>query len=253
MNTVNPLSITSFYTEIFYNNNKLGTATAFAYLYNDKKYLVTNYHVAYGINPTNNVILNINGMVPNKLKFYYYNKDAILKYFEICYINGINPFKFISINGILVDIAVFELPNNTDVVCINDIQSIKNHPKYEKDLIIEIADTLFVLGYPRGISILYTPIWKRSSIASEPDIKINDIPYFYIDTTTREGMSGAPVIFYSINGNYKTPKSHVLASGQTYKFIGIYSGRDCAGEPYLAQLGKVWKKELIDKIIKECF
>ena len=37
------------------------------------------------------------------------------------------------------------------------------------------------------------PIWKRGSIASEPEIPIDGKPMFYIDTATRQGMSGAPV------------------------------------------------------------
>jgi hypothetical protein len=53
---------------------------------------------------------------------------------------------------------------------------------------------VFVLGYPRGISGGGRfPLWKRGSIASEPDVNIDNLPMMYIDTATREGMSRAPV------------------------------------------------------------
>ena len=54
---------------------------------------------------------------------------------------------------------------------------------------------MFVLGYPKGISGgRGFPIWKRASIATEPDIQHDGLPKLLVDTATREGMSGAPVV-----------------------------------------------------------
>ena len=67
-----------------------------------------------------------------------------------------------------------------------------------------------------------TPIWKKSTIASEPDIDINNLPCFYIDSTTREGMSGAPVVFFSKDGIYKSSEYlFAVADRAIYQFVGV--------------------------------
>lgn len=251
MRMINPLSIASYNTKIYFNEIELGTATAFAYKHNNNKYLVTNYHVAYGINPETKKVINSMGAIPNKIECNYYTKDLKSKYFRIDYIDDTNPFKYISKDGNIIDIAIYQLPNSFDGVCINEIGEIFNEPAYEDKLNLKITECLYVLGYPRGINVEETPIWKRSSIASEPDLDINGVPSFYIDTTTREGMSGAPVIIYCGDGNYRNAEgTYIMAGYSVYKFIGIYSGRDRNDEPHIAQLGRVWKRELIDTVIE---
>lgn len=59
----------------------------------------------------------------------------------------------------------------------------------------DIGDDCFVVGYPKGLAGHFnTPIWKRASIASEPDLDHNSLPMLLVDTATREGMSGSPVL-----------------------------------------------------------
>jgi hypothetical protein len=96
----------------------------------------------------------------------------------------------------------------------------------------------FVLGFPRGLSGggLF-PIWKRASLASEPDIHIDDLPKMYIDTATREGMSGAPV--YAQESGFWVSEGKTLLKdgvfGKGHRFIGIYSVR-VGEDSFLAQL-----------------
>ena len=172
---VSPLSITSFYIETFFEdvsegiNTKLSSATAFAYKYKDKKFLITNYHVAYGKNAETGKVLDTNGGIPNKMQIYFYepkqtNPKGII--FEINYSNRENPFKYATIGGKIADIAVCELSSNFTGVCINEVEDIYNEPSLEENIRLEITESLYVLGYPRGISILNTPIWKKSSILS---------------------------------------------------------------------------------------
>ncbi len=254
-----PLSVASFYVETFFEdkdegiNTKLSTATAFSYKYCDKKYLVTNYHVAYGRNAITNKPLDTNGGIPNKMLIYHYEprrtNSSILQY-ELTYSNENNPFRYMMIDGKIADVAICELPTNFIGVCINEVENIFGEPSVEENIQLEITESLYVLGYPRGIHVLYTPVWKRSSIATEPNIDIDNMPCFYIDSTTREGMSGAPVVYYSKSGGYSTPElAFAIADRPIYKFVGIYSGRDQGGEDHIAQLGKVWRKELIERII----
>ena len=248
---VSPLSIASFLVETYFNDILLSTATAFAYKYDGKKYLITNYHVAYGRNAETNECLDKKyASIPNKLKIIFYDKNATSMFLDINYPEYDNPFKFIKKNGHIVDIASLELPDDFSGVCINELEQIFHEPSWEENITLEITEPLYVLGYPRGINICYTPIWKKSSIASEPELSVDGMQCFYIDTTTREGMSGAPVVYYSKDGNYKTSEIlFAVADRPIYKFVGIYSGRDRNDESHIAQLGKVWKKELIEEII----
>jgi hypothetical protein len=119
-----------------------------------------------------------------------------------------------------------------------------------------IGDDVFVLGYPRGLTggaIL--PIWKRGTVATEPMFDHNQLPRFLIDTATREGMSGAPVIARANSGSYRNAagvpvlamRAHGLAPPT--KFIGIYSGRIPGAIDLEAQVGIVWKARVIEEII----
>jgi hypothetical protein len=115
----------------------------------------------------------------------------------------------------------------------------------------EVADDAFVVGYPFAeLSIGVFPIWKRASIASEPGIDLDNLPKMFIDTATRPGFSGSPIIMQriGIHGNRGEPLTGNEIIGRIHNFIGIYSGR-VDRETEKAQLGIVWKARVIDEII----
>jgi hypothetical protein len=115
----------------------------------------------------------------------------------------------------------------------------------------EVADEAFVVGYPfNDTTYLQMPIWKKASIASEPDINIEQLPKFLIDTATRSGLSGSPVIMQRIGVHGMVDGKMVATSsiGRIRKFSGIYSGR-IGDDELKAQLGIVWKARVIDEII----
>jgi hypothetical protein len=116
----------------------------------------------------------------------------------------------------------------------------------------EVSDDVFALGYPFGITDpLEYPIWKKGSIATEPSIAFKGLPRMLIDTATRSGMSGSPVIIkrtgiHPIEGNDER-------FGTAAGFAGIYSGRygvekDGSNREDV-QLGIVWRKEVIEEIL----
>ena len=116
------------------------------------------------------------------------------------------------------------------------------------DLLLQIGMDVFVLGYPFGIGPGGLPIWKRGSIASEPDILEPARPHMLIDTASRPGMSGSPIIRRSWG-------THQLASGDTAlgnvatKFVGVYSGRLATNAPADAQLGLAWPANFVEDIV----
>jgi hypothetical protein len=118
------------------------------------------------------------------------------------------------------------------------------------------GDDLFVLGYPLGISdSRMAPIWKRATVASDPQSGWNGQPCFLIDCASRQGMSGAPVILYSRHGDVREGGMRYIGSGPVAALCGIYVGRLAPSEAkgsdalFEAQLGTVWKTEVIDQII----
>ncbi len=144
-----------------------------------------------------------------------------------------------------------ELPSNSPsipkILCIQEVES-KLQNKLQNDLFA--SDEIFILGYPKGITDLYgQPIWKRETVASAPHLNWQGQKQFLVDCASREGMSGAPAIFYhrgnSItigNNTYHYPGPHTV-------FHGIYSGRLGKTSEFEAQIGIIWRRELVDEII----
>lgn len=137
--------------------------------------------------------------------------------------------------------------------------------------------TCFVIGFPYSLSIGFgLPIWKSGFIASEPyyDICIGGqtasiggsrggakLPAFFLDTQTRQGMSGAPV-FASYVGTWNMtdpyrevdPESEgfwdrndVAMGASAMEFVGCYSGRIGKVEEGAA-LGLCWRADVIKLI-----
>jgi len=124
---------------------------------------------------------------------------------------------------------------------------------FNDDTTIRIKDDLFIIGFPFGIKGGgELPIWKRASIASEPDINLENLPKMFVDTATRPGMSGSPVFYKEkrpVGIGEGDPGSGKKFSWNLMNFVGIYSGRIGADDELMAQLGVVWKSRVIDEII----
>ena len=246
---------------------ELADATGFIYKRNGKQYLITNLHVVSGRNPCTGKILDIHKAIPELLRSFpslYEQKTGRIEKISLyldCRLYDQNniPLWLIHPNykrGI--DIAVLPLENLNPPVnfwAINDIQSVNTK--------ISVTDDVFVVGFPLALGTNENkdfPIWKRASIASEPSINYfnDDRKAFVIDGTTREGMSGSPVVFYSNFTQTSTQDGGVcfgMSPQRVFNFLGIYSGRlygrNINNETIEKEsfLGLVWKRELIDEII----
>lgn len=99
----------------------------------------------------------------------------------------------------------------------------------------------FVIGFPLEPDLdKPLPIWKRATVASEYQLPYNDLPCFLVDTATRKGMSGSPVIISPPDG----------AIGGSTAFLGIYSGRLGANNIGEVQLGVVWRKSAVEEMLE---
>ena len=249
MTKLDPYSLTTVPVEQYANGKRLKSATAFVWKNNDRHFLVTNWHVITGRDaitgklecPVRPDVLraHFNPRVPD---FWKHARDLELYGSDgnqLWYAHPDFESKRVDLAVIPLD-AVVDEPE-IDLHPINALKSI--------DLAAIIGMDVFILGYPFGFSLPGFPIWKRGSIASEPNLVHLGDPYLLVDTASRPGMSGAPVIrrswgTHSIEGggtsSNSTPQS---------KFIGVYSGRRIAPDSSDTQLGMVWTRRDVELVV----
>jgi hypothetical protein len=143
-------------------------------------------------------------------------------------------------------VVVLQLPLDGNEPAINmyPVNSLAS-----SNLRLQIGMDVFILGYPFGAPPPGFPVWKRGSIASEPELTQLTTDYMLVDTASRAGMSGSPVIRRSW-GTHLLDNGTKVDDGQTAtRFVGIYSGRLHTALRIDAQLGIVWPRRIIEEII----
>ena len=135
----------------------------------------------------------------------------------------------------VVAIPIDTLPLNNNSARLVWLSNIDLHP----EILLYPSEELFIVGYPSDAGkINPLPIWKRGTIASEPNLEKVNASWFWIDATTRGGMSGSPVF---IRASSFVTKSGVTQYTQVVtSLIGIYSAQN-----YSLELGRVTK---LDKV-----
>jgi hypothetical protein len=232
---------------------KLASGTGFIYERNSKLYLITNWHNVTGLNPITKKQIGDNGGIPDEVVLTLQTqKKPFIKWgsFPIRLYDDINKAKWLvhPSHKEFVDVVAIEIEYDDNFTGIfRPINKIK-FDEYK----LEISDDVYILGFPYELKGGgHFPIWKKGSVATEPDIDYDGLPKIFIDTASRPGMSGSPVIFkrtgiHGIKDGKWTPDGIL---GEIMGFVGIYSGRILGKTELDAQLGIVWKKEVIDEII----
>lgn len=247
---------------MYYRDSELAIGTAFFYLYEGKSYLITNWHNVTGREPDTLKCKSKEAAIPTHLQIRIPYSVQYGSEFRMTWRNHTLPLY--EDEGDCPRKAVwYEHPQHrhkVDVVALPlgvlEESSVRPANDPELDLVKIILSPgldVFVLGFPKGMSGgSGLPVWKRGSIASEPSVNVDDLPKIFIDTATREGMSGSPV--YAQRIGYWTPEDvpesiETTVIGQGRRFLGIYSGR-VGNDTFLAQLGVVWKPSAIEEIIQ---
>lgn len=264
----NPFTIRSL--KIFTTRDGCSAAgTAFLYMFEGNHHLVTAWHNVSGRDFISKQPVSPNGWLPNRIKICLpVGRDQFM-YDLVFYSNLYSdsdesmPIWKVSGNfGSKLDIAVIPLLDLLDNALVpsevehpkeflsseNIVLFCHNSPDFESE--IEIASDVFIVGYPHGISGGDgTAIWKRGTVASEPELPIKDRPCFLIDSATRPGLSGSPVV-----ARYERPTfrhndgKHFVLAGNRFGFCGLYTSR-VGGEANGAQLGIVWPRAAIEEVI----
>lgn len=254
--TPDPLSLCTHQLRIKYSVTDLllATGTAFDYKLEDKIYLVTNWHNISGINPFTKERISDHAGIANIFSTTFRGKENAAISFKV----DINLYKDEEMKfpnwyvhptyGENIDVVAIEIPEKI-------FEKFETFPLNEKPFDFDIppivSDSVFIIGYPFEQSEhLEFPIWKKGSIATEPELNRDNVPKLLIDTATRPGFSGAPVIVERIGVHKQkdgkpTPESFF---GRMRNFLGVYSGR-IGQDEFQAQLGIVWKAHVIDEII----
>ena len=258
--TISPFSICSIPIDIEVRNKMsnseeylyIASATGFLVDVEKKLFLVSNWHVFSGYefnNAYTNSIKEPHGALPERITLH-----GLVGKQSVSLLLSDDKTPLWSYNKALaVDIAIMELSsNNANAIRELGWHAITEFPSQE-DLSLEVTDSVFIVGYPYGkrASMEYNamPIYKSGSIASEPALSyFPDRKSFLIDSTTRPGMSGSPVIAVSHNGYISDEV--ICTDGSTYyKFLGIYSGRIDGDMQDESSLGIVWDKSLLFEMI----
>lgn len=224
----------------------LALGTGFISSSGEAFFLVSNWHNFSGKNPSTGAHLSPTGGEPDQVRIWWNRKNQLgTKFSDDRMLRGGDGRPLWLVHPTLgrqVDIAVLPLVPHADA----EPYPINQMPT--SALAMVIGADIFILGYPYGIDDGGLPIWKRGSIASEPQLAGTTQQYILVDTASRPGMSGSPVIMRS-RGASAMEDGSTAVMGTATRFVGIYSGRLSTNDPLDAQLGLVWPAALIDAII----
>jgi hypothetical protein len=195
-----------------------------------RRALVTNWHVLSGRNPMSpGSIRHRKGGLPDNIRFGLHHPQSqpgVLTMEEVTVAlyddSGKATWSQHPTRGRDVDIGVLEF--SSEVTGAFNIEGV-NVIAGAYDMAIDLGSDAFIIGYPYGFSpFAQTPIWKRGSIASEPHIGIGDNDRVLLDATTRQGMSGSPVVLRA-STHYLSESGEVRLAPGALRWIGIYSSR----------------------------
>jgi len=253
-------------------------ATGFFLRTADAVLLVTNWHVVTGLDPAEPE--RISRPPPNYLKLTVPAREGNVSELTVPLYDGeMKPLWREHPDGGAIDIAIVELPLALEAHFeFVDIHAAEDAAPIPED----VAKDVFILGYPfskaemtsqfGADAFYFLPIWKRGSIASEPALPLGG-RVLLIDSLSREGMSGAPVLIAQdekVMGAGNAHNSDVFrrmdqgeplaiaeldtaaltdASVKRFRFLGVYSGT--VGSTRLAEiaLGKCWTLNTLAEVL----
>lgn len=234
MTEIDAFSLTTVPVEQLAHGTPMNSATAFVWKHGSQHYLITNWHVVTGRNAYTNKLET--PAEPDTLRCLFNMRigDFGKQQWDIrIRDDNHRPFwLFRPGMGRSVDVVAIPIPTgNEPVMNLHPINTLLSKP-----LKTAIGLDVFILGYPFGNAPPAFPVWKRGSIASEPDLVRMTTGYYLVDTASRPGMSGADGSMRAFNDRPATD------------LLGVYSGRLRATSDE-AQIGLVWHASFIDEII----
>lgn len=237
-------SVASLHLVTRTNGTNVDQATGFLVERNQVVYLVTNYHVLAARDPSSGANLHdsaarpdevvIRQNVAGKLGEWRDEREPVR--------DASGPLWLVHpVHQTRVDVVALKLTNIAG--CDVHGHALDGGP----DVLLSVAMPVSIVGFPFGRSAGGSlAIWVQGTIASEPDVNFDDLPCFLIDSRTRPGQSGSPVIFWSAGGTVAMSDGGVtIFGGAVEQLLGVYSGRIHKD----SDLGTVWRREVVAEII----
>jgi hypothetical protein len=247
MTTIDQFSLAAVPIEQIFNGQIFSHATAFVWKNGNNHFLITNWHVVSGRNSETGENLD-HGRRPDMLNARFNLRAPNFGKREIAITirdGDDHPLWFVHpVRGHGVDVVAIPLlyDGNEPDFNMYPINSLAT-----ESVALLVGMDVFILGYPFGVAPPALPVWKRGSVASEPDLAHLGVGRLLVDTSSRKGMSGSPVVRRRWTvGQLGGPE----VEGQPLTtLIGVYSGRLHTNNPDDAQIGIVWPVSFIDEII----
>lgn len=238
-------SVQSLLLRLIHNGHTLSSATGFVVSKEGTNYLVTNRHVVTGLHQHTGEPLSGSGATPQFVEIWHNCTTGVgswVRKTERLYDYDIRPRW----------LEHPELREKADLVALplSELDQAELFPydpwQTQPDVALRITGELSIVGFPFGLTgggLL--AIWSRGSIATEPEIDYENMPMFLIDSRTRQGQSGSPVIYFNPGGVVPMADGTLHALGETRRFLGVYSGRINQE----SDLGFVWKQRAVQEVV----
>ena len=244
--------------------------------YGQTIFLITNWHCLSGRRSDNKQYIFGATKVPVSVEFNYWEieyNDQVRKYrqksLQIDLFREKEPVWLVHKDFTYqIDVCALNLTNLCgldveDVISIDCGQTLfsffdeDGRPDYSEYLFPDVAEDVYVLcsvKLPNGLES--NSIWKKASIASEPYfLGDGKLPFFYVDSATRSGMSGSPVLYFGKNFIGTSGERHLqMANMPRLWLAGVYSGRSGidrqTDDETSFQLGRVWRNDAVLQILE---
>lgn len=274
--TLSPISFFALRLRLMRNGRQIGTGTGFLYQHPDvdQYFLVTNYHVATCRDPTDpSVIIKGYPDSPDAIEWMTFQRQDLEPMTgSMSLLGGVSwvehPQREQGVDFVAIPV---DMPD--DALCLSN-----RALPLVNDISVGVGTDLFIVGFPYGYSpIQPLPVYKRGTVASEPLLPHDSLPYFLIDANTAPGMSGSPVFAFEKRLKLLATREEAealanVSSGQRsalealaslgslarqtphwetdYRLVGIYSSRITGptgkgGDNGDYGLGKVWRIEAL--------
>lgn len=230
-----------------YGTQQCGIATGFFWKHGAQVFLVTNWHNVTGLDPSSGQPIHSQGCRPTNFEVSFFSvagdNTFAIRSFDL-YSNGKPRWLVHHEHGKLADVVAMpvKVPDGHTAHPINTLS--------HQDMKIRVGHDLFILGFPFATTIFDrggVPTWKRASLASEPEWQMASEVYSLVDTASRSGMSGAPVIRRTFSSTEL--KDGTYRIGGASKFFGIYAGRIVSSNKEDLQLGRVYERDIVEEVV----
>ena len=251
------------YLDMLYRDQTLGSGSGFFWKLDDRTFLISNWHNFSGLNAETGLAILSTAGRPDRITFTSYKQTSESDgdgFFEMSVVRVTVPLYDSDLSGPRwlhhptfgrkVDIAAIDVSKAVTGLKVNHVNVV------ESDAVLQplVSQDVFIVGYPLGlITGAPSPVWKRGTIATDPTFDPDGLPKMYVDSATREGMSGSVVVAKHIVLGQKITKKDGTETGPFLYAVrdvvlGIYSGR-LGADLEKAQLGIVWKRSAIEETV----